>query len=185
MLPFLISSIDSPNQKAFFTDLYQRYCPIMRHQVYKLMGEMLQADDLVQEAFVRLIGKYNTLRKLDEPQLVFYIVKTVRSVTINALQASAKREMWSITWADDPVSELPNQDTPEQTLLRRERQKELSDAVGQLPQAAQDLLYFKYILELSNEVLAKQYGTSQENIRQRLCRARRELLRRMGGVPHD
>lgn len=185
MLPLIISSIGPPSQNTFFTELYQKYCPIMRHQVYKLTGKLSQADDLVQEALVRLIGKYDTLRKLDEPQLVFYIVKTVRSVTISALQAGSKREMWSVNWEDDPTAELPCWDTPEHSFLRCEKQKELSEAVRQLPQAAQDLLYSKYMLELSNETLAEQYGTSQENIRQRLCRARQMLLQRMGGVPRE
>lgn len=181
MLSIQPISDDTPDKTAFFNELYQKYCPIMRHQVYKLTGDMSQADDLVQDAILRLIGRYNILRTLNEPQLIFYIVKTVRSVTINTLHKESSQEKWACEWEDM----IADADTPEQTYLRSENRKELSDAVSQLPQAAQDLLYFRYMLDISNEALAKQYGTSQENIRQRLSRARRALFHLMGGASHD
>jgi DNA-directed RNA polymerase specialized sigma24 family protein len=46
-------------------DLYQRHVPAAGRFAYVLTGDRGQAEDLVQEAFVRVIGRFGHLRVPD------------------------------------------------------------------------------------------------------------------------
>ncbi|MPN57023.1 hypothetical protein SDC9_204717 [bioreactor metagenome] len=58
-------------------------------------------------------------------------------------------------------------------LIWQEDMESLKNAICKLPQNQKDLLYFKYILEMSDDEIANVLGIAPNSIRQYLTRARR------------
>lgn len=172
-------------KKAFFTNLFEKFYPIMQRQAISITQNSSLADDAIQDALLRVIDKYELLSSLSEPQLVFYIVKTVKCTSIDLLRKRSKESGHAYYCDTDyETVPVPDTDTPERCFEQNESHSELAVAVERLPEEARELLLFKYVLAQSNAELATRYQTSEDNIRQRLCRARRKLLQLMmgGGV---
>jgi len=58
--------------------------------------------------------------------------------------------------------------------VKQEELEALSKAIMKLPQSQKDLLYFKYILEMSDKEIAEILRIAPNSVRQYLTRARRE-----------
>ena len=54
--------------------------------------------------------------------------------------------------------------------------EKMKDCIRQLPQVYQDVLNFKYLLELSDREIGDSLGISKNSVRQYLTRARRKAL---------
>ena len=54
--------------------------------------------------------------------------------------------------------------------------EKMKDCIRQLPQVYQDVLNFKYLLELSDRKIGDSLGISKNSVRQYLTRARRKAL---------
>lgn len=55
----------------------------------------------------------------------------------------------------------------------------LNDIISNLPQKQKDLLFFKYILEMSDEDIAEVFEIAPNSVRQYLTRARRNAKKLM------
>ena len=67
-------------------------------------------------------------------------------------------------------------DSPERLLERKEHWETVLNAWRQLPEQDRELLYQKYILEKSNEELARWLNCGKDSVRMRLTRIRRKIL---------
>lgn len=68
------------------TDLYVRHAPMARRFAFLLCGDAHQADDAVQEAFLRVLGRFGELRS--EGAFPAYLRRTI----VNVLRTQARRE---------------------------------------------------------------------------------------------
>lgn len=182
MLPFIISSIPLDDKKQFYTRLYKRFYPVMKHQAIKFVGDSPALDDIIQDALASLLKYYDTLKALDEAPLAAYIILTVKSQAILYLRGKGRLEE-RISFGDyqDFADEAADPHTPESSYIKGEEHESKIRAIQRLPAAARDLLLYKYVLELPNAELAKIYGTTETNIRQMLSRTRRKLCRLLEG----
>lgn len=151
----------------------------MTSQAYKILKSTAYAKeipDVLQDALIRLIRHYDKLKTMENAQLAYYVTLTVKSAAIDYLRKADKGKN---LFYDIALDELPDQETPEQHYIRNETIKSKTDAIRELPEAHRDLILYKYVLEKPNAELAELYGTSEANIRQMLCRIRRNLMRRL------
>lgn len=174
MLPLLLTTIGDSSEKAFFTELYRKFYPLMKSRASKLTNDSRLVDDVVQDTLVRLLRQYERLRELDENRLAGYIALTVRSAANNALRRKYREQEQFHTddWETIPAAEA---DSPELSFVKGEELENQIRAVKRLPEPQRNLLLDKYVLEIPNRELAEQYQTSEPNIRKRLSRARRML----------
>ena len=158
-------------EKAFYEKLYLRFSRLMYASARKYTENREDAEDVVQSAMERLLGRYDTLSALSENALAAYIIYTVRSVAINRSKQPAEPGAFS----DD---ELPGEESAEEAVMDRLLVEQLAKSWRLLPEKDR-LLSQRYMLGCSTEELARYYGCSMVSIRVRLHRARkkaRELL---------
>lgn len=117
-----------------------------------------------------------------------YVVYTTRSVSINYIKHK-KVEIKHIYYIEntDMTKGLGNfENESEIRLIRQEEMELLTDAISKLPQSQKDLLYFKYILDMSDQDIAQVLGIAPSSVRQYLTRARRNAKSLMErGVCND
>ncbi len=68
---------------------------------------------------------------------------------------------------------------PEDTLLRKERIRDLSDVLRTLPRREQEIISLKFDAELTNREIAQVLKTSELNVRVTVFRALRKLRDRI------
>ena len=62
----------------------------------------------------------------------------------------------------------------EEVLIQQENSQELFKAIAQLPEQKRDLIYMKYVLDMSIEEIAQQFGVKPASVRVYLHRIRQQ-----------
>lgn len=159
------------NTRAFMLELYHAYYGLVYSKILSVTHETNSIGDLVNDTFVKLIEKASLLRTFEQRKAAAYIIYTARSVAINFVK---RRDIYNkhVFYTDDMelAAELA---TVEDQVLKKHELECLRDAVLKLPERQRDLLYFKYMLELSDAEIAELLSISTPSVRQYLTRARR------------
>lgn len=154
-------------QKTFYTKLYRDYKSLMFSQAFRYTKDRATAEDTVQDVMEKLLGKYDTLTRLNCYTLASYIVYTVRSVALNRLKREGLATKYADTFREYSVSP-----SAESVMLSALPFEELPEIWALLPIEDQLLLERKYFLELNTRELSALYHCSPACIRERLSRAR-------------
>lgn len=152
--------------KARFTAAVRRYQNMVYRTALHALGSPQDADDAVQEVFLRLFGCRRGFE--GEEHLRRWLLR----VTVNCC-----RDMLKSPWRKRraPMEELPETpvfDRPEQAALYRE--------VMALPEKYRTVLNLFYYEELSVREIGELLGLGASTVTTRLARARARLKERLG-----
>ena len=128
------------------------------------LAAMLGADDpedVAQEAFVRLHGRSKALR--DPHAAVGYLRTTVLNLT-----RSRQRHLSVVRRHPEPS--LPDVDSAELHVVRREAGRDLVAALGRLSARHREALVLRYWLDLSEAEMADAMGVSRGTVKAHVSR---------------
>lgn len=171
----LLASIKDDEDRLFILNLYQEYYGLVRSSILKITHDMDHVEDLINDTFIRLIGKVSVLRNLNSCKTATYVVYTARSVAINFIKRRDVMNKHMYYGAEEDIAEKASiYEAVEESILRKEEIEEMVQAIGKLPERERDLLYFKYILEMNDEQIGQILGIATASVRQYLTRSRRK-----------
>jgi len=124
------------------------------------------AEDLVQEAFIRLSRSTHRIR--DPERAAAYL----RSIVINLARDHNRRGLVSLRHRPPAVVDEPS---AEETAAARESRTEVVAALRELPRRQRDCLALRYYLELPVEEIAATLGLSPNSVKTHLQRGLRSL----------
>ena len=180
MIGVLIAQLDE-DDRTFALNLYKSYYSLTRKTIYNMIHSNDDIEDLIDDVFVKLIEKISLLRTFNSPKTTSYIVYTIRSVSINYIKHK-KVESKHLYFSDN-MDNLDNifdsVENLDEKLVRQEELETLSNAISKLPQNQKDLLYFKYVLDMSDSEIADILVIASNSVRQYLTRARRNAKKLM------
>ena len=173
MIPFIIQSIESPDDRGFMESIYNAYSRLMFSEIKKIVCDEWATEDIMHTVVVKLIDKLQVLQTLSKPKLVKYIVSASRNTAYNYLRDNNK--ITAVAF-DDSV-DMIIADTPDfdNLLILREEHSSISAAWEKLDEHNKRLLESKYILAQSNKEIADELGIGTESVRTYLARARNAL----------
>lgn len=176
---FLLFTIDNETEKEFIYNLYIKYYPIMKKKAYEITRDISVTDDLIHEAFIKLMNKISVLRTLDCCKQASYIVNTIKNISISYVRKRYAIKNKQIMGDDNDASEtIPDTEiTIEEAYIKKEQYKILALTMSKLSERDRNLLYNKYIFELSDKEISELMDIPVNNIRQYLVRARKRALK--------
>lgn len=157
-----------------FALLVDRHKDALVGYLARLTGSPDRAQDLAQEAFLRLLrasGSYGSYREQGHLAAFLYRIAT------NLVRSEARRERrWRVLVPElrRPAIE-PAAPAGPQRLLQRELQGRLAEAVARLPLALRAPLVLYEIEEWSQRDIARALGCPEGTVKSRLHRARSRL----------
>jgi RNA polymerase sigma-70 factor (ECF subfamily) len=140
---------------------------------YSLVAQRETAEDLVQDAFIRL---HRHWEEVTNPRA--WLFRTIRNLALNHLR-DHKHET-PLDPSDDPPDSSPN---PDQTLGKLEAIGTLQLLIAELPPEERQLIRLKYHQDLKYDQISHQTGLSIGNVGYKLHHLLKSLadsLRRMG-----
>lgn len=176
MMFAIITDLDD---RAFMTDLHKDYYGLVRSAVYKVTRDTDHQEDLINDTFVKLIGKISVLRTLNCCRLAAYVVYTSRGVSINFIKHREVQNRHAFYGLEEDLVETvadPRETVEDQVVYFEEREN-LWKTILRLPERDKDLLYFKYVLEMHDTEISEKLNISPASVRQYLTRARRGAKR--------
>jgi RNA polymerase sigma-70 factor, ECF subfamily len=136
---------------------------------WALAGSREDAEDLVQETYVRVLARPRMLRNDDD---LGYLLRVLRNTFLTHLRDRGRR-IDPVPMPDDPVVEDLTSPSPEAALETRE----VYAAVAALPDEYRDAIVAVDVAGLSYKEAAKALGTKEGTIMSRLYRGRQRVAR--------
>ncbi len=152
--------------KARFTAAVERYQNMVYRTALHALGGPQDADDAVQEVFLRLFNYRGTFES--EEHLRRWLLRVAVNYCRDVLKSPWRRRRAPL----EEAPEVPVFDRPEQAALYRE--------VMALPAQYRTVLDLFYYEELSVREIGELLGVGASTVTTRLSRARRRLRERLG-----
>ena len=146
-----------PSDGNQFDDLYAEYASGLRRYAISLTHDADQADDLVQETFIRAAGHLELLIGLNSYQRRAWLNRVCKNRFLDELRTYRRRETLvnqlarSIEWAAPPSAGTLTQ-----------------DVLDLVPEQYRDVLEQHYVMGMTSEQIAGELGIPPATVRSRL-----------------
>ena len=142
--------------------------------IYRMVGNVADAQDLTQEAFIKALQRQDQLKDLEKA--AHWLSRIASNTAIDFLRRHGRVNFCEIDELPEPVS-TPAADNPEQLLLRGERRTYLEDGLKLLTVRERTALLLRDIEGLPAEEVARQLNCSKATVRSHIANARIKFRR--------
>jgi RNA polymerase sigma-70 factor (ECF subfamily) len=143
-------------------------------QIYRIVGNVDDAQDLTQEAFIKALQREDQLK--DIQKAAHWLSRIATNTAIDFLRRRGRATFCEISELSEPLSGSPLE-SPEQLLLRSERQAYLEDGLRLLTERERMALVLRDIEGLPAEEVARRLNCSQATVRSHIANARIKFRR--------
>ena len=141
--------------------------------IYRIVGNVADAQDLTQEAFIKALQRQDQLKELDKA--AHWLSRIASNTAIDFLRRNGKVNFCEIDSLLEPLSE-PSE-TPEQALLRSEHRAYLEEGLTGLTDRERTALLLRDVEDLPAEVVAEHMCCSKATVRSHIANARIKMKR--------
>lgn len=145
-------------RRAFVELIYHQEARSLIRLVRLFTDDRSGAEDIVQEAFIRLYHAVDRIR--DQKKSTAYL----RSIALNLARDQNRRGLMSLRHQDALVDRRVAEQPPEQ-ILRTESQAEVLDALTSLPSRQRECLVLRFYFELSEREIAETLSISPNSVK--------------------
>ena len=141
-------------------------------QIYRIVGNVADAQDLTQEAFIKALQRQDQLK--DELKAAHWLSRIATNTAIDFLRRSGRMSYCELDEAPQSHS-----DSPEQLLLRSEQRNYLEDGLRLLSPRERAALILRDVEGLPAEEVAKRLDCSKATVRSHIANARTKFRKYM------
>ena len=163
-----LAMIDSPDEKQKFEIIYQTYRQLMYYVANHILGNTQDAEDVVHDAFIKIIENIEKFSDPKCPQTRAFIVTITENKAIDLYR---KRKSHDIIPLEEAYIGVPEPSKIEQI----EESDALTKAILSLPGRYREVLLLKYAQGYSMDEVAAILSTTGENVKKLIQRARKKL----------
>lgn len=139
-------------------------------QIYRIVGNVADAQDLTQEAFIKALQHQEQLK--DEQKAAHWLSRIATNTAIDFLRRSGRATFCEIDEAPESHSE-----TPEQILLRSEQRNYLEDGLRLLSPRERAALILRDVEGMPAEDVARHLSCSKATVRSHIANGRNKFRR--------
>src|SRR5215217_1805087 len=158
--------------RTAWEELYESYGPRLRPFAYRLTGNRHDADDLVQETFVRALPRLDRLDP-ETADIGPYLFTTLRNLFLKSVERG--RRMEPTADVPEPATPVPIEDDPERSTLLHRQQEEVLVANARLAPRQRLVLALRELEDRSYADIAVVVGLKENAVAQLISRARESL----------
>jgi RNA polymerase sigma-70 factor, ECF subfamily len=137
--------------------------------IYRIVGNVDDAQDLTQETFIKALQRQSQLKDLDKA--AHWLSRIASNTAIDHLRRNKKASFTEIGEAAEPVM-IAQGETPEQLLLRGERRRQLDDGLAILTERERMALLLRDVEDVPADEVARQMNCSMATVRSHIANAR-------------
>ncbi len=153
-------------------ELYAEYQPRLRGFAYRLAGNVHDADDLVQETFVRAVPRLDRLDP-ETADVSAYLFTTLRNLFLKQVERTKRQQ--PVAEVPEPVLPTPIEDDPERGTLLRGQQDEVRLANARLQPRQRLVLALRELEDRSYAEIGELVDMKENAVAQLIFRARESL----------
>ena len=170
----------SLSTKESFDAVMRKYADMVYRLAYSRTGSTFDADDILQEVFLRYIRADKTYN--DEEHRKSWLIRITINCTRSFATSAWKRHTEYIDNDNDHIAEVGAEDP---ALAATETKSDVMNALLQLPEKYRTAIYLFYYEDMDVAHIAKAVGTTETHVNSRLSRGRDMLRELLKGVEFD
>src|ERR1041385_586326 len=142
--------------------------------IYRIVGNVADAQDLTQESFIKALQRQDQLKDLDKA--AHWLSRIASNTAIDFLRRSGRASFTDIEELPEPFTSSP-EESPEQLVLRSEHREYLQAGLDVLTERERTALLLRDVEELPAEEVAARLNCSKATVRSHIANARVKLRR--------
>lgn len=171
-----------------FKELLSIHKDKVYHFAYRILRNKQECEDVVQETFIRI---YLNLHRFDEKKsFTTWMFEICKNVCYDILRREKVRKKLSLDAVNPELTDhnsfldiLPDREKlPIDQVIDKETSDQVHTIINHLPDQYKELVYQRYILEMSLEEMSEQDSIPINTVKTRLFRARQFIKKRWGSV---
>jgi RNA polymerase sigma-70 factor (ECF subfamily) len=171
--------------REHYGDLVSRHQRRASRIAYHYMRDAAEADEAVQDAFMKAYSHLATFR--EELPFEVWFTRILINACLDRIKARNRRERWIAPMPDGPGGERDFAErtpgggvSPEDRLLARERRQMLSRALSKLPERQRSVFMLSHYEGFTSREVSALTGLNESTVRVHLFRAIRKLRALLG-----
>ena len=172
MLSLYLSMLESGEDKAKCTQLYEKYHGLLIHVAYAKLKDEHLAEDAVHSAFLNIVRNFHLVGEVNSHKTKRLLVVVTENAAIDMLR---KNKHYAPVSYDD----LENVLSVDKDILDNVAAQELVGLISELPPIYRDVLELRAYHRLSEKQIAVILDVEYATVRKRLERARTMLAEKM------
>jgi len=142
--------------------------------IYRIVGNVADAQDLTQEVFIKAIQRGQQVRQPDKA--AHWLSRVATNTAIDFLRRRGRVGFQDIEDLAEPLTS-PISDNPEDSLLREEKRALLEEGLQCLTPRERAALLLRDVEDLPAEEVARQLSCSKATVRSHIANARIKFRR--------
>ena len=167
MLTMYLAILGTEEDRERFTLLYEAYEKRLYAVALKVLANPAQAEDAAQQAWLQVLRNWERVKELEWESAGKYLAVAAKNAALDLL----KKERWTASMPEEWNPPAPEDGESE---YRR-----LVALILSLPEAYRRVLELKYVMEESNQAIARRLGMKESTVSTRVQRGRKLLLEAM------
>lgn len=167
MLTTCLAMLETEADRQKFTRLYEALEKKVYAVALRVLGNSEQAEDAAQQAWLRLIQKWELVSALSREKAGGYAITAAKNAALDMLWAQSHTVPLPEDW--DPPAQQDGQDD----------YSYLVSLVRELPEGYRRVLELKLVEELGNREIAKRLSIRESTVSSRVMRGRAMLQKRL------
>ncbi len=156
--------------------LNARLTPVVMSHAYRLLGDRAEAEDVTQDAMMRLWKIAGDWRQ-GEAKVTTWLYRVVANLATDRLRRR-KRSGPALDDVPEPADDSPG---PRERMIAQERQAALQYALNALPERQRQAVVLRHIEEMGNPQIAAIMEISTEAVESLIARGKRALAAELAG----
>lgn len=171
MLPILLAVLETPTEKAIFTQFYKTHHTDLHRYALFLVKDPHQAEDVIQTAWLQCVRYAERFFSIPEDKRLPWMVTVVKNTALSHLRTVGRTVSLEEDW-DLPAREEGDSGG-------------IVEIIRAMPEQYRTILELKFLWELEDKEIARQVGLTPTAVSTRIYRGRKllqEALRKEGYV---
>jgi RNA polymerase sigma-70 factor (ECF subfamily) len=144
--------------------------------IYRVVGNVADAQDLTQEAFIKALQRQDQLKDLDKA--AHWLSRIATNTAIDFLRRAGRVNFTDLENLPEPVLRS-RMESPEQMVLRTEHRERLEGGLDVLTARERMAILLRDVEDLPAEEVALRLNCSKATVRSHIANARVKLRRYM------
>jgi RNA polymerase sigma-70 factor (ECF subfamily) len=169
--------LTTANERDQFVQLHMKRIYL---QVYRIVGNTDDAQDLTQEVFIKALQRSEQIQAADKA--AHWLSRIATNTAIDFLRRKGRASFSPVDDLAEPLSTEP-EESPERMLLRSEQRTTLQAGLARLSERERMALLLRDVEGLPAEEVARQLNCSKATVRSHIANARvkfRKFLEKKG-----
>lgn len=173
MIEAALAILEDNRQRNELAAFYEQYKNRFFGIAYSKLLNPKEAEDVVQEAFLRVVDNPNKFFEMSNQERVRFVDGIVRHVSVDIFNKNKKNSTVSIEELDDNI--IKDEISPEEKYITDVSVDELIQFALSLPENQRKTLFMYVHQKLSYSEISKILGISEELARKRVSNARKAI----------